>query len=72
MQPHKITPAGESTERWAIRTEPGFIGSIKQLTCCARCGEILRKGPNDPICFRDIFKPTVHVLCDECNAALPE
>jgi hypothetical protein len=34
------TPAdgiGEPTDKWAFR-EPGFFGSMKQLTCCARCG----------------------------------
>lgn len=70
-QQHEMTPDGESTERWACR-EPGFFGSIKQLVLCARCGE---SGPikhrDEPRHFRDIFKPTLHFLCDECWEALP-
>ena len=69
---HEILPEGESTELWAIR-EQGFIGSIKQLTHCARCGEIPPfKALNEPRHFADIFKPTFHLVCDECFDELPE
>lgn len=67
---HALTPEGESTENWAIR-ETGFLGSIKQLLNCARCGEVSRKLPNEPRHFRDVFKPTFHFLCDDCWDALP-
>ena len=68
---HERLPEGESTEKWANRS-PGFMGSIKQLICCARCGEYIKDGPHTPQHFRDIFKPTKHVICHECNDALPE
>jgi len=68
---HRLTPEGESTELWAIR-EPGFLGSIKQLVCCGRCGETLPfRRHNEPRLFRDVFKPSMHVLCDDCYDALP-
>ena len=71
MIAHEILPDGESTEKWAIRS-PGFLGSIMQLVCCARCGESLRGGRNEPTHYRDIFKPTAHFLCDDCYNALPD
>lgn len=68
---HQIGPDGESTEKWAIRS-PGFLGSIQQLTRCARCGcNLPPRKANEPRRFRDIFKPTLHVICDECFEALP-
>lgn len=69
MSKHDMLPDGESTAKWAIR-EPGFAGSIRQLTCCARCGETLRGGPNKPL--RYLMKPTMHFLCDGCYDALPD
>lgn len=71
MRTHEILPEGESTAKWAIR-ESGFMGSIKQLICCARCGEYRKGGKHAPQNFRDILKPTIHVICRECNEALPE
>lgn len=68
---HEMLPEGESTEKWAFRSH-GFIGSIKQLLYCARCGEPSRKGKHEAQHFGDIFKPTFHTLCDECHDALPE
>lgn len=68
---HELLPDGESTAKWAFH-EPGFAGSIKQLLCCARCGEYLKKGRNEPCHFMDIFKESYHVLCDDCHEALPE
>jgi hypothetical protein len=68
---HCLTPDGESTERWAFR-EPGFFGSIKQIMLCARCGETVKGGPNEPRHFRDVMKPTMHVLCEPCYQELPE
>jgi hypothetical protein len=69
---HEILPEGESTANWAIQ-EPGFLGSIKQLFHCARCGQVppFKRG-DEPQKYRDLFKPTVHFLCDECWNELPE
>jgi hypothetical protein len=69
---HEILPdGGESTALWAIRS-PGFLGSAKQLTHCARCGEPLPfKRLDEPRHFRDILKPTHHIICDPCHDALP-
>ncbi len=63
---HGITPNGESTEKWAFNG-PGFRGSIKQILNCARCGEGDFNGPGH---YRDIFKPTFHLLCDDCFISL--
>ncbi len=69
---HEILPEGESTAKWAFR-EPGFMGAVKQLTHCARCGCRLPAKPhNEPRHFFDLLKPTMHVLCDDCFDALPE
>lgn len=68
---HEIGPDGESTAKWAIR-EPGFLGSLQQLTRCARCGcNLPPTKPNETRHFCDIFKPTLHIVCDECFEALP-
>ena len=68
---HEMLPDGESTKKWAFN-EPGFAGTIKQLICCARCGRNLPpKRPDEKIRIGHLFKPTVHVLCDECFDALP-
>lgn len=71
MSDHEILPEGESTAKWAIK-QPGFFGTIKQLCCCARCGEGLKGGPNQKHKTFDIFKPTAHSLCDDCYEQLPE
>jgi hypothetical protein len=71
MADHEILPEGESTAKWAIR-EPGFLGSVKQLLNCARCGKLDPKGRNEPRHYRDVFKPTFHMLCDDCYDALPD
>ena len=69
---HEILPEGESTTRWAIR-QPGFLGTVKQLINCARCGEPLPfKRHDEPRRFRDICKPTLHCICDDCHDALPD
>ncbi len=69
---HKMLPDGESTERWAFR-EAGFFGSARQIFDCARCGETMpRKRHDEPRHYRDLLKPTMHCLCDECCDALPE
>ena len=62
---------GESTEKWAFR-EPGFFGSIKQMTCCARCGGTLARGLDKKRKVFDLLKPTMHFICDDCFDALPE
>jgi|WetSurMetagenome_2_1015567.scaffolds.fasta_scaffold15328_9 hypothetical protein len=67
---HKITPDGESTAKWAIR-ETDFIG-IKRITHCARCGLLLPfKRSDEPRHFCGVFKPYMHVICDDCFDALP-
>jgi len=68
---HDILPEGESTARWAIRSS-GFLGSIKQLLNCARCGEILPfKRHDEPRHCRDFGEPGFHFLCDDCYDQLP-
>jgi hypothetical protein len=65
---HQMTDDGESTERWAMR-QPDFIGTVKRLLCCARCGESLPGGPNRT---RKVFsaRPLLFI-CDDCYEALP-
>jgi hypothetical protein len=71
MTNHTITDDGESTEKWAFH-EPGFRGSVKQLTHCARCGEIPpARGWNEPRFWGDIGKSTFHLICDQCYENLP-
>lgn len=67
---HEMLPEGESTDKWAIR-EPGFMGTLKHLTHCARCGDPLPfKRRDEP--RRVAIQPTLHHLCDSCFNALPE
>jgi hypothetical protein len=68
---HEMTPEGESTAKWAARGA-GFMGSVQQLIRCARCGGPLCGGYHKPRHVFDMMKPTVHFVCDECYAALPE
>lgn len=68
---HDTTVDGESTEKWAIRSI-GFFGSVKQLTCCARCGEELKVGPSLKRKVFNNLKPDMHFLCDACFDALPD
>lgn len=68
---HEIGPEGESTEKWAI-CNPGFLGTLQQLTHCARCGcGLPPRAHNEPRHFRDVLKPTMHIICDGCFDALP-
>lgn len=69
---HEVTDEGESTANWAI-WDDGFLGSARQLLDCARCGDPLPAKPyNSTRHFRDVLKPTMHVLCDGCHDALPD
>jgi len=68
MSEHEITAEGESTLNWALR-EPGFLGTIKQLTRCGRCGGPLPLKKN-PRMF-GALKSYMHFLCDDCFEALP-
>lgn len=68
---HDRTNDGESTARWAFR-EKGFFGTPRQLTCCARCGSALRGGLNKKRKVFDLFKPSMHFLCDDCFDQLPD
>ena len=65
------TPEGESTEKWAMR-QPGFFGTEKQLTCCARCGGNLPFGKDKKRRVFDLLKPSMHMICDDCFDALPD
>lgn len=67
---HVIAEDGESTLNWALNA-PGFIGTIRQLTDCGRCGEFIKGHPNKPRRVSDVLKPTMHFLCDPCWEALP-
>lgn len=69
---HAMLADGESTEKWAFRT-PGFMGSLQQLTHCARCGEHLPiSGMCKPRHYSDIGKPSFHTLCDDCYGSIPD
>jgi hypothetical protein len=68
---HEIIEGGESTAKWFCQ-RGGFWGTPKQLLLCARCGEHDLKRQDEPRHYRDIFKPTLHMVCDECHEALPE
>lgn len=68
---HEILQEGESTARWAFR-EPGFMGSIKQMLLCARCGGPAAKGRHEKMHVYHMAKPTSHALCTACYQALPD
>lgn len=68
---HDVTDEGELTANWFCQKSK-FWGTPDQLLRCARCGVYDRKGHHDRVRFRDIGKPTLHRLCDECHDALPE
>jgi hypothetical protein len=71
MPQHKMTPDGESMAKWAMQ-EPGFVGTVRQLTQCGRCGEPLPpKRHSEPRRYGDIGKPSMHVICDGCFEDLP-
>jgi len=55
---------------WAIQ-RPGFLGTVRQLTDCAKCGELIRKSKSEPRHYANIGKPTLHCICDDCYDALP-
>lgn len=61
----------ESTAVWEI-DKPDFFGTVRQLTCCGKCGEPLPGGKDTPHRVADMFKPTMHFLCDGCYDSLPE
>lgn len=67
----RMNDGGESTANWAMR-KPGFFGTITQLTCCARCGDVLPSGQDTQHKMFRIFTPAVHCLCDPCFDELPE
>lgn len=56
---------------WAIE-RPGFLGTFRQLTDCAKCGEPIRKGKHEPLRWCNIGHPTLHCICDDCYDGLPE
>ena len=69
---HAILEDGESTALWAIN-QPGFMGSIKQLTHCARCGELPPpKRHDEPQKYSHTGRPTMHMICDRCYEELPD
>lgn len=67
---HVMLSEGESTANWFCQ-KGDFWGTIKQLCHCARCGKIERKRYDEPRHFRDIHKPSLHMLCDACYEELP-
>lgn len=70
--PHEMLPEGESTAKWAFRST-GFMGSLEQLTRCARCGEYPKfKTRDQPMHWRGVGEPSLHFICDPCHDALPE
>jgi hypothetical protein len=52
--------------------QPGFFGTEKQLTCCARCGGNLPFGKDKKRRVFDLLKPSMHMICDDCFDALPD
>lgn len=68
---HELTPDGESTAKWAM-SEPGFLGSVRQLVHCARCGRPEQKKHDQPRKYCDAGKPTFHMICDKCHSELPD
>lgn len=72
MTTHEQLPEGESTAKWAMQ-QPDFMGTSKQLTHCARCGnELPAKSYNEPRHFFHALKPSSHCLCDDCYDQLPD
>lgn len=62
---------GEDTSNWALY-QPGFRGTVRQLTCCGKCGQPLAGGRHTKRKVTNIFKPSMHFLCDECFNSLPD
>lgn len=68
---HTVTDVGEMTEHWPLY-QPGFLGTVRQLSCCARCGKELKPGCKTPRHTFHVLKRTMHFLCDDCFDALPD
>lgn len=60
----------ENCSEWAAN-HGGYFGTLRQLTDCAKCGETLKGDKHTPQKTFDIFKPSMHVLCNECYETLP-
>jgi len=60
-----------SEKKWAC-DDGKFWGTIRQLLNCAKCGRLIDGGHHTPRHIADMFKPSMHVLCDECFDDLPE
>ncbi len=72
LRAHRIGPDGENTESWAIG-HPGFLGSMKQFTHCARCGQLPpHKRLDEPRRFGAAANVPLHLICDDCYDALPD
>ena len=61
----------ETTENW-LANQGGFWGTPNQLLRCARCGDAAIRGRHEPVKVCDLFKPSMHFLCDDCFDQLPE
>ena len=48
-----------------------FWGTVNQLILCARCGKNELKRHDEPRHFCNIFKRSMHVVCDACFDELP-
>lgn len=52
-------------QTWAIQ-QPGFLGTARQLTDCAKCGQRINKTKNEPRHYGHVGRPTLHCVCDDC------
>jgi RNase P subunit RPR2 len=58
------------TEQWAV-DQPGFCGTIKQLTCCGKCGKPVMPSKTGKLRGAQFGKPSFHFICDDCYEGLP-
>jgi hypothetical protein len=49
-----------------------FWGTPKQITVCAKCGDQFKGRHDEPRRVADVFKPSMHFLCEDCYSGLPE
>jgi len=62
--------AAEDVSAWALY-QPDFIGTAKQFTHCARCGELPPpKRHDEPLHFS--ATPVFHHICKRCYDELPD
>lgn len=49
-----------------------FWGTPKQLCLCAKCGKHEIKRHDEPRHYGGLLTPTMHMICDDCFASLPD